>query len=71
MVNRARQSIAAKSSQAAKVQLTVVPNAAIVPTCPLCNADMLKRTARKGNNAGAEFWGCLNFPTCRGVRPLN
>ena len=40
------------------------------PSCPQCGAGMVKRTARKGGNAGAEFWGCSKFPTCRGVRQL-
>ncbi len=37
------------------------------PKCPLCGSSMVKRTARKGANAGNEFWGCSNFPKCRGV----
>lgn len=45
-------------------------NAAAEPKCPHCGASMVKRTARKGNNTGGEFWGCSKFPTCRGVRPL-
>lgn len=38
------------------------------PTCPLCSARMVRRTARKGANAGAQFWGCSAFPACRGTR---
>ncbi|MBD9630159.1 restriction endonuclease [Pseudomonas sp. PDM19] len=41
-----------------------------VPVCPVCNGKMIIRTARRGLNAGAEFWGCLKFPACRGVRKL-
>ncbi|MFM1908248.1 MAG: hypothetical protein RLZZ591_1925 [Pseudomonadota bacterium] len=40
------------------------------PNCPQCGSSMLKRTARKGANAGGEFWGCSKFPACRGVRPV-
>jgi restriction system protein len=39
-----------------------------VPGCPLCRAPMNRRTARKGANAGAQFWGCSRFPACRGTR---
>jgi len=39
----------------------------IEPLCPLCNNKMIKRTARKGKNAGSTFWGCSRFPACRGV----
>ncbi len=35
--------------------------------CPKCGAEMLKRTATKGDNVGKEFYGCSNFPRCRGI----
>jgi len=35
--------------------------------CPSCNAPMVKRISKKGDNAGKEFWGCSKFPKCRGV----
>lgn len=38
--------------------------------CPKCGAEMVKRQARKGANAGKAFWGCSTFPKCRGVRAL-
>jgi len=37
------------------------------PLCPICSQKMIKRTARKGKNAGNTFWGCSQFPGCRGV----
>ena len=36
--------------------------------CPVCNSPMVKRTARRGANAGGEFWGCSRYPGCKGVR---
>lgn len=39
------------------------------PTCPACGSTMLLRMARKGPNAGNQFWGCPSYPRCRGVRP--
>jgi len=36
------------------------------PKCPLCGSDMVKRIAKKGANAGSEFFGCSKFPKCRG-----
>lgn len=33
--------------------------------CPRCGAQMIKRKATKGANAGKEFYGCSNFPKCR------
>lgn len=42
--------------------------AAAIPDCPACTAPMTRRTARKGANAGKEFWGCTRFPVCKGTR---
>ncbi|MEK9825006.1 MAG: restriction endonuclease [Methylotenera sp.] len=39
-----------------------------IPHCPLCGSVMIKRTARKGANAGSDFWGCATYPKCRGTR---
>ena len=39
------------------------------PSCPICSKAMVKRTARKGPNAGQTFWGCSGYPSCRGTRP--
>lgn len=33
--------------------------------CPKCGAGMVRRQARRGRNAGNEFWGCSQFPACR------
>jgi restriction system protein len=37
-------------------------------TCPVCGAPMVVRTAKRSQNAGIEFWGCSNYPACRGTR---
>lgn len=41
-----------------------------VPDCPKCGAPMALRTAQRGPNAGNQFWGCSNYPQCRGIRNL-
>lgn len=33
--------------------------------CPWCGSKLVKRTARKGPDAGSEFLGCSNYPKCR------
>jgi restriction system protein len=38
--------------------------------CPLCTKPMMRRTAKRGANAGGEFWGCTGYPACRGTRPI-
>lgn len=70
MIKQAKQSIATKSPQPAAPPIASVSKSEIAPACPQCGSSMVKRTARKGNNAGADFWGCTKFPACRGVRQL-
>jgi topoisomerase-like DNA binding C4 zinc finger protein len=41
-----------------------------VPHCPICNALMIKRVARRGSRSGSSFWGCSNYPKCRGTRAI-
>jgi len=36
--------------------------------CPQCGNAMVKRVAKKGATAGQAFWGCSQFPKCRGTR---
>jgi restriction system protein len=44
--------------------------AATVPPCPVCSKAMVRRTAKKGANAGQVFWGCTGYPACKGTRQL-
>ncbi|WP_306602675.1 restriction endonuclease [Azonexus sp.] len=39
-----------------------------MPACPKCGSEMVRRTAKKGANAGNQFWGCSRFPSCTGIR---
>ncbi|MDU8500550.1 topoisomerase DNA-binding C4 zinc finger domain-containing protein [Pseudomonas syringae] len=39
------------------------------PACPHCKKTMVIKVARTGKNAG-EFWGCVAYPKCRGIRPI-
>ena len=41
-----------------------------VPDCPFCGRPMVKRTARRGRNAGGKFWGCSGYPYCKGTRNI-
>ena len=36
--------------------------------CGRCGNPLVLRTAKSGNNAGKQFWGCSRFPSCRYVR---
>ena len=46
------------------------PEAADAPKCPVCGSPMRLRTAKSGANAGSRFWGCTQYPACRGVREI-
>ena len=41
--------------------------AARIPACPQCGKPMVLRTARKGKNTGKPFWGCSDYPECKGL----
>lgn len=41
------------------------------PVCPACGGDMIKRTARRGDHAGKQFWGCARYPDCHGTVAIN
>ncbi len=64
MIDIARKKPAASANKNESRQAT------IDPVCPKCGAEMKKRVARQGNNAGKEFLGCIAFPKCNGTRPL-
>jgi len=40
------------------------------PSCPKCSATMTLRRAKRGTNAGSQFWGCPHYPRCKGTRNL-
>ena len=40
------------------------------PSCPKCGKPMIKRVAKKGLNAGNEFWSCPSYPDCKGTRSV-
>jgi restriction system protein len=50
-----------------KPEPEVVPKA---PACPHCRKTMVMRVARTGANAGGNFWGCADYPKCRGIRAI-
>lgn len=68
MIQQAKQSMPSAAKAPEKMPVVIQASAAVEPVCPQCGAGMVKRTARKGTNAGGTFWGCSNFPSCRGVR---
>lgn len=54
-------------TQSTQDDIDVSPNAFETLACSRCGADMVMRTAKKGDNAGNQFWGCSNYPRCREI----
>lgn len=46
----------------------VSPPSQEAPACPRCGTAMTLRTAKRGANAGNQFWGCPKYPACQGTR---
>jgi DNA-binding helix-hairpin-helix protein with protein kinase domain len=40
------------------------------PNCPNCGKLMIMRTAKRGHRRGRQFWGCSNYPRCKGTKPV-
>ena len=55
------------SAASPRPQTTLSVHTQSAPACPKCGAPMVMRTARKGANAGGQFWGCPKYPACKGI----
>jgi len=38
--------------------------------CPRCGNDLILRTAKRGKNAGNQFYGCKSYPRCKYTRNI-
>jgi restriction system protein len=70
MVLEARDAEPFMDPTAKKRDVTSRPAVADTPSCPTCGAQMAMRTAKRGANAGKDFWGCSGYPGCRGIREI-
>lgn len=70
LVRAVRSARAARQTEKVVVTNTNIRSAGVVRFCPVCHSQMIKREARRGSRAGQEFWGCPNYPDCRGTRPI-
>jgi restriction system protein len=43
---------------------------AAAPACPMCASPMVRRVAKRGATEGTAFWGCPNYPACKGTRAV-
>lgn len=77
LVDGSRLAAMLESARAAKegaggrpAQIDRATSATATPACPSCGSPMMRRTARRGPNAGSAFWGCSTYPVCRCTRPV-
>ena len=66
LIDGRRLAVLVEGVQPAK-PATEAPSA---PACPKCGGEMVQRLAKRGVNAGREFWGCRRYPKCSGIRSL-
>ncbi|MCE7913752.1 MAG: restriction endonuclease [Nitrosomonas sp. PRO4] len=50
------------------VQKSMSSQFVVEPNCLRCGNAMSRRVATKGANSGKMFWGCVEFPRCRGIK---
>ncbi len=62
-----KQHVASLNERHARPDIQIVDTIVGKPSCPKCGSVMAKRTAKSGANSGGMFWGCTNFPKCRGI----
>jgi len=65
---RRRQGSKQRTDPADQTDRSEAPPAA--PACPECGEPMILRTARKGPQAGSQFWGCSRYPQCTATQPV-
>ena len=44
-----------------------IPEGTEAPPCPQCGGAMVARRAQRGRGRGGVFWGCANYPNCKGI----
>jgi four helix bundle suffix protein len=64
------QLAAARLAHRAKKRLDLSDPSDQIPKCPQCGKPMVLRTAKAGKNSGSSFWGCSDYPNCKGVVKL-
>lgn len=55
-----------KKVSASPAEQTSVTN--VDTLCPRCGSKLVLRTAKKGANAGKQFYGCSSYPKCRYIQ---
>ena len=61
------ETVKMESAEAKPMELTEAPESKQpqIPTCPRCGSRLVLRQAKRGANAGNQFYGCSSYPKCR------
>ena len=73
LIRQAKAGIDRSPAKSAAAAAPAVPPSAApmqASSCPLRSKPMVRRAAKRGANAGSEFWGCAGYPACRGTWPI-
>jgi restriction system protein len=66
MIRRAQAALGKNASPEA----AATPKPAPTPRCPSCDKPMVERVAKRGPNPGERFWGCSDYPACKGTKRI-
>ena len=69
LVNEVGTSKNPSSEEAVKTE-TEAPLTETDLKCPRCGNPLVLRTAKKGDNAGNQFYGCSTYPKCRYIQNI-
>ncbi len=51
-------------------RMVAQPQMSSARTCSKCGSALVLRQAKRGPNAGGQFWGCEGYPQCRHTEPF-
>lgn len=51
-------------------QLRMRSDPSVERECPKCGNSMVLRTAKRGSQAGSQFWGCSSYPQCKTMQKI-
>ena len=70
LIQQARAARAGRARMLVSARPVTSFAAPLATTCPSCSSAMVRRVAKRGDNAGKPFWGCTRYTAgCRGTRP--
>lgn len=71
LIKKVQTARAEGDSEPAMQEAFAPTHAFATPSCPQCAKPMVQHTAKRANTAGRAFWGCSDYPACRGKRKID